>query len=121
MTALPAEVEGAMAEGVEMMTLKAPARLEIEDGKLKGIWVTPQMISRIKDGRAFVVPTGEPDELIPCDTLIVAIGQNIETKHYEESGTPCRARQDRHSSKRRICRNPRCVLPAETVPPGRLL
>lgn len=88
MTALPAEVEGAMAEGVEMMTLKAPARLEIEDGKLKGIWVTPQMISRIKDGRASVVPTGEPDELIPCDTLIVAIGQNIETKHYEESGIP---------------------------------
>ena len=88
MTALPAEVEGAMAEGVEMLTLKAPARIEVENGKLKGIWVTPQMISSIKDGRASVVATGDPDEFIPCDTLIVAIGQNIETKHYEESGIP---------------------------------
>ena len=88
MTALPAEVEGAMAEGVEMLTLKAPSKLEIENGKLKGIWVTPQMISKIKDGRASVVATGEPDEFIPCDKLIVAIGQNIETKHYEESGIP---------------------------------
>ena len=88
MTALPAEVEGAMAEGVEMLTLKAPARIEVENGKLKGIWVTPQMISAIKDGRASVIATGDPDEFIPCDTLIVAIGQNIETKHYEESGIP---------------------------------
>ena len=88
MTALPAEVEGAMAEGVEMLTLRAPSKLEIENGRIKGVWVTPQMISKIKDGRASVVPTGEPDEFIPCDTLIVAIGQNIETKHYEESGIP---------------------------------
>lgn len=88
MTALPAEVEGAMAEGVEMLTLKAPARIEVENGKLKGVWVTPQMISSIKDGRASVIATGDPDEFIPCDTLIVAIGQNIETKHYEESGIP---------------------------------
>ena len=88
MTALPAEVEGAMAEGVEMVTLKAPARIEVENGKVKGIWVTPQMISSIKGGRASVVANGEPDEFIPCDTLVVAIGQNIETKHYEESGIP---------------------------------
>ncbi len=88
MTALPVEIEGALAEGVEMVTLMAPSRLEIENGRIKGIWVTPQMISRIKDGRASVVSTGEPDQFIPCDTLIVAIGQNIETKYYEEEGIP---------------------------------
>lgn len=88
MTALPAEIEGAMAEGVEMLTLRAPSRLEIEDGKLRGIWVAPQMISKIRDGRASVIPTGEPDEFIPCETLIIAIGQDIETKHYEEAGIP---------------------------------
>ncbi|MDO4439181.1 MAG: NAD(P)-binding protein [Eubacteriales bacterium] len=88
MTALPAEIEGAVAEGVELITLKAPSRLEIKDGKIEGIWVTPQMISLIKDGRASVVPNGTEDILIPCQTLIVAIGQNIETKHYEDSGIP---------------------------------
>ena len=88
MTALPAEIEGALAEGVEMVTLKAPSRLEIENGHIKGIWVTPQMISKISDGRASVIATGEPDEFIPCETLIVAIGQNIETKYYEDEGIP---------------------------------
>ncbi|EMB21079.1 NAD(P)-binding protein [Treponema denticola] len=88
MTALPDEIEGALAEGVEMMTLKAPSKLEIKYGKLTGIWVTPQMISRIKGGRASVVATGEPDIFIPCEVLVVAIGQDIETQHYEESGIP---------------------------------
>ena len=88
MTALPAEIEGALAEGVEMMTLKAPSKLEVKNGKLTGVWVTPQMISKIKDGRASVVSTGEPDIFIPCEVLVVAIGQDIETQHYEDSGIP---------------------------------
>lgn len=89
MTALPAEIEGAVAEGVEVLTLKAPAGLVLDDtGRIAALSVTPQMISRIKDGRASVVPNGDPNEQIPCQTLIVAIGQNIETKHYEESGIP---------------------------------
>ena len=46
------------------------------------------MISAIKDGRASVVPSGDADVRIPCDTLIVAIGQNIETDHYENAGIP---------------------------------
>ena len=50
--------------------------------------MTPQMISTIKDGRASVTASGEPEYVIPCQTMIVAIGQNIETKHYEESGIP---------------------------------
>nr|WP_330413584.1 NADH-ubiquinone oxidoreductase-F iron-sulfur binding region domain-containing protein [Coprococcus sp. AF21-14LB] len=79
MTALPAEIEGAISEGVEVCTLKAPSRIERdENGHVKGLWVTPQMISKIKDGRASVKPSGEPDEFIPCSTLVVAIGQNIE-------------------------------------------
>ena len=88
MTALPMEIEGALAEGVELITLKAPKKLEIIDGVLKGIWVTPQMISKIKDKRANVIPSGEDDELIECDNIIVAIGQDIETKHYEDAGIP---------------------------------
>lgn len=89
MTALPAEIEGAVAEGIEVLTLKAPAKIALDDGDhVKGLYVTPQMISRIKDGRASVKPTGEEDILIPCQTLIVAIGQDIEYKHFEEAGVP---------------------------------
>lgn len=88
MTALPVEIEGAMAEGVEMLTLKSPSKLEIENGKLTGVWVSPQMISSIKDGRANVIATGEEDIFIPCEVLVVAIGQDIESEHYKDAGIP---------------------------------
>ena len=89
MTALPTEVEAAVAEGVEVLTLKAPHSIEVgEDGRVQALWVTPQMISLIRGGRASVKNSGAAPERIPCQTLIVAIGQNIETRHYEESGIP---------------------------------
>ena len=89
MTALPDEISGAEAEAVEIKTLMAPSRIEKdEEGNVKGIWVTPQMISNIKGGRASVKPTGEDDVFIPCQTLIVAIGQDIEYQHFEEAGVP---------------------------------
>lgn len=89
MTALSDEISGAEAEGVEIKTLMVPSRIEKdEEGNVKGIWVTPQMISNIKGGRASVKPTGEDDVFIPCQTLIVAIGQDIEYQHFEEAGVP---------------------------------
>ena len=89
MTALPDEIEGAVAEGIELQTLKAPASLDIDDkNQIRGIYVTPQMVSSIKGGRAGIRPTGEPDVYIPCDILVIAIGQNIETRHFEEAGIP---------------------------------
>lgn len=89
MTALKQEIESAMEEGVEILSLKAPVKIEKnEDGTLKGLWVRPQMVSRIKDGRTGVTPSGEDDYLIPCDVLIVAIGQDIESAAFAEAGVP---------------------------------
>ena len=89
MTALPGEINGAVAEGIELQTLKAPAAIDVdENNHVKGIYVTPQMVSTIKNGRASVRPTGEDDIYIPCDVLVVAIGQNIETAHFEAAGIP---------------------------------
>ena len=89
MTALPTEIEAAVAEGIELRTLMAPSSIDVdENNNIKGIYVRPQMISAIKDGRASVKATGEEDVYIPCDILVVAIGQNIETKHFEEAGIP---------------------------------
>ena len=89
MTALADEIEGAVAEGVELQTLKSPTKIEVDEkGAVKGLWVRPQMISDIKNGRASVKATGEEDIFIPCTTLIVAIGQDIESKHFAEAGVP---------------------------------
>ncbi len=89
MTALRGEIDGAVAEGIELQTLKAPASIVVDErNHVKGIYVTPQMVSAIRDGRASIRPTGEEDLYIPCDVLIKAIGQNIETRHFEEAGIP---------------------------------
>lgn len=92
MTALKDEIEGAIAEGVEVQTLKAPKRIEVDEkGHVKGIWVTPQMVSKIQNMRTTVRPTGEEDIFIPCTTLIVAIGQDIESEHFAEAGVPVKS------------------------------
>ncbi len=87
MTALDAEIEGAVAEGIEIQKMKAPKEVVVdENNNATGVVVTPQMISSIKGGRASIKPTGEADELIPCDLLIIATGQDIEIAHFEEAG-----------------------------------
>lgn len=89
MTALKGEIEGAVAEGIEIQTLKAPSSIAVNHkNHVRGIYVTPQMVGAIQNGRAAVKPTGEPNQYIPCDILIVAIGQNIETAYFEEAGIP---------------------------------
>ena len=91
MTALPDEIEGAIAEGVEVATLKAPVRIEADEAnKVRGLWVRPQMVSVIKDGRASVKNSGDADFMIPCGTVIVAIGQDIESQHFADAGVPVR-------------------------------
>lgn len=90
MTALPDEVEGAIAESCEIVTLKAPIRIESDaDGNVSALWVKPQIISKIdQSGRPTIVDSEEPEERIPCDIVIVAIGQGIESRHFAEYGVP---------------------------------
>ncbi|MFQ9181247.1 MAG: hypothetical protein ACLR3C_16180 [Eggerthella lenta] len=49
MTALPAEVESAIAEGVEMIVLEAPASIEVDErGHCTALITQPQMIGRAR-------------------------------------------------------------------------
>ena len=88
MPALDAEVESAACEGVEMVTLQVPLAIEKnENGEVCGLRVQPQMIGQSdKKGRPSPKNADKPEEVIPCDTVLVAIGQNIEYKHFETSG-----------------------------------
>ncbi len=90
MTALPDEIDGAIAEGCEIITLKAPLRIESdENGNVTALFVKPQIIGEIDDSRR-PHPRSSCQEIqkIPCDILIVAIGQGIESNHFAESGVP---------------------------------
>ncbi len=90
MTALPEEVEGAVAEGAQLYSLKAPHKIEADEaGNVTAIWVEPQIIGPIDAwGRARPVKADVELVRIPCDVVIVAIGQGIESRHFEESGVP---------------------------------
>lgn len=90
MTALPEEVDGALEEGCELMELSAPVRIEAdENGNAAALWIKPQIIGKIgSDGRAKVSDSSKDEVRIPCDVVVVAIGQGIETRHFEESGVP---------------------------------
>ncbi len=89
MTALDQEIEGAIAEGAELLSLRAPLRIEVDDQKnVTGLWVQPQMISEVKRGRASVKPLDTEEQLLKADVIIVAIGQKIESEPFERFGLP---------------------------------
>ena len=90
MTALAEEVEGAVAEGCELYTMQAPVRIETDENEnAVGLWVHKQLPGPIdKSGRPKPVNADVPEELIPCDLVVVAIGQGVESKPFEDAGLP---------------------------------
>lgn len=88
MTAQPEEVEGAIAEGAEVVTLEAPVRIESdENGNACALWTQPQIIGEVDaHGRPSPKPADVPQHRIPADLIIVAIGQGIESRGFEQSG-----------------------------------
>ena len=92
MTALAEEVEGALAEGAELLTLQAPVRIEAdENGHATALWVQPQIIGPVgRDGRPRPNKADCPEVRIPADLILVAIGQGVETHYFEEGGVPVR-------------------------------
>lgn len=87
MTALDTEIEGAVMEGVELMTLMAPDRIEKDaEGKCRGLWVRPQMIGPYRSGRPSPLDNGEEPVLLECDVILIAVGQDIESAPFEEFG-----------------------------------
>ena len=88
MTALPEEIEGAIAEGCEILPLLAPARVEHDAEKVTGLVVKRQVIGSYDRGRPKPYNASLPEETIPCDIIIVAIGQAIDSDHFAVSGAP---------------------------------
>ena len=88
MTAQAEEVEGAIAEGAEILTLQAPLRIEADDqGRAAALWTQPQIIGEMdRQGRPRPGTASVEPRRIPADIIIVAIGQGIESHGFEQSG-----------------------------------
>jgi formate dehydrogenase beta subunit len=75
MKASPWEKEDALHEDIPILNFMVPVAFVHDNGKLTG--VTFQRVKAEYDakGKRSLVPSGEPDETINCDDVLVAVGQ----------------------------------------------
>ena len=75
MKASPWEKEEALHENIPILNMRVPKEFVHDNGKLTGVRFELVRAEYDDKGRRQLVPTGEPDELIECDQVLVAIGQ----------------------------------------------
>ncbi|HEY7989862.1 MAG TPA: FAD-dependent oxidoreductase [Stellaceae bacterium] len=75
MKASPWEKEDATHEGIPIMNFLVPKAFLHTGGKLTGMRFEKVAAKYDEKGRRDLVPTGEPDVEIPCDDVLVAVGQ----------------------------------------------
>jgi formate dehydrogenase (NADP+) beta subunit len=75
MKASPWEKEDAMHEGIPILNWLVPVEVLHENGRLTGLRFQKVKAETDAEGRRNLVPTGEEDAVIPCDDVLVAIGQ----------------------------------------------
>ena len=90
MTALQEEVEGAVSEGCELITLMLPESIERdENGNITALLTKPQRAGMLdSSGRPTPIDAGGDMVRYPSDIIIVAIGQAIESRHFGSSRIP---------------------------------
>lgn len=75
MKASPWEKEDAIAEDIPILNWHVPKAFVVENGNLTGMTFEIVRAEYDADGRRKLVPTGDPDPFIPCDDVLVAVGQ----------------------------------------------
>ncbi len=75
MKASPWEKEDALGEGIPIRNFLVPREVLHEAGRLTGMLFDAVRAERDANGRRQLVPTGEAPVHIPCDDILVAIGQ----------------------------------------------
>jgi NADPH-dependent glutamate synthase beta subunit-like oxidoreductase/ferredoxin len=75
MKASPWEKEEAIHEGIPILNMLVPKEFVHDNGKLKGVLFEKVRAEYDAKGRRSLLPTGEPDTLMECDEVLVAIGQ----------------------------------------------
>ncbi|MBK5253051.1 MAG: FAD-dependent oxidoreductase [Peptostreptococcaceae bacterium] len=90
MTALEDEIDGAVAEGCELITLMAPEKIERnENGQIVAFWAKGQRAGQLDSSKRPVpIPSVAPSFRFDCDVVIVAIGQAIESDHFGRNSIP---------------------------------
>jgi formate dehydrogenase (NADP+) beta subunit len=75
MKASPWEKEDAQHEGIPIINFHVPKTFEHDNGQLTGMTFEVVKAVYSEAGQRSLVPTGEPDVLVPCDAVLIAVGQ----------------------------------------------
>src|SRR5271168_2522689 len=75
MKASPWEKEDAMHEGIPILNFLVPKEFTHEKGRLTGVVFEKVKAEYDAKGRRKLIASGEPDHHIPCDDVLVAVGQ----------------------------------------------
>ena len=75
MKASPWEKEDALHEGIPIINFHVPKAFVVEGGVLVGMSFEVAKAVYDDKGRRSLVPTGEPEVVIDCDEVLVAVGQ----------------------------------------------
>ena len=76
MKASPWEKDDAIAEDIPVLNNHVPKEFVHEGGRLVGMRFEKVVARYDEDGRRRLEPTGEPWVLLPCDDVLIAIGQD---------------------------------------------
>jgi len=75
MKASPWEKEDAIHEGIPILNFMVPKAFLHENGRLTGMSFEKVRAEYDAKGRRNLVPTGEPDTIVECDDVLIAVGQ----------------------------------------------
>jgi NADPH-dependent glutamate synthase beta subunit-like oxidoreductase len=89
MPAYKEEIEEAINEGVELVTLAVPKRIVSSNGLAKGIEFMKAELGKAEaDGRRRPIPVEGSETVVECDIIMPAIGQVVSTETVRYTGGP---------------------------------
>ena len=89
MPAYKEEIEEAINEGIELVTLAVPKRIVRSNGSAAGIeFMRAELGKAEADGRRRPIPVDGSEAVIECDVIIPAIGQVVSTESVSFAGGP---------------------------------
>ena len=75
MKASPWEKEDAQHEGIPILNYLVPKSFQLQNDRLVGMRFEKVKAVYDTNGRRSLIPTGEPDEYVECDDVLIAVGQ----------------------------------------------
>jgi NADPH-dependent glutamate synthase beta subunit-like oxidoreductase len=95
MPAIDEEVEAALCEGIELVTLVSPSRVEAGKERICALGLIKNTLGAAdSSGRRQPVPVPGSDCAVPLDTLIVAIGETPDTDAARFAAAGIKVRRD---------------------------